>query len=229
MRTIREEGLLGIAPEGTEALLVMLHGYGDSAEGFFGLVPAFAASVPGLAVFAIDAPYENEQPEIAAFGGRQWFSLKDYFARGFAPGDFSTPIERTFPYVKSKIARAAELAAAAPEKIFVMGFSQGAMVALSYALTSTEETLGAISVSGIGDFKAGAIVAKPPVFSIHGTADDVVPFAAQEELRRVLEKAGVPARFIKVQGATHNDVLGESSVEQIAGFVGGILRGVSSR
>jgi len=223
MKTIRENGLLGVVPEDAQAALVMLHGYGDSAQGLLDLAPVFAEKIPGLAVFSLDAPEQNEQPEMAAFGGRQWFSLADYFARGFKPGDFSGAIATLFPYIKNKILHAAKLAAVPAEQVFVLGFSQGAMVALSYALTSGEKTAGVIACAGIGDFSASAIVVKPPVFSIHGTADEVVPFVAQEELQRTLAVASVPAEFLAIPGAGHDGIFADAVMDEITTFLRKIL------
>ena len=219
MKAIHEKGLLGVVPVGAKSALIMLHGYGDSAEGLFDLAPVFAEKVPWLAVFSLDAPEENEQLEVAAFGGRQWFSLKDYFVRGFKPGDFAPAIAKFFPYIKSKIARAAELAKVPVEQAFVLGFSQGAMVALSYALTSGEKPAGVIACAGIGDFSAAEVVSKPRVFSIHGDADDVVPFAAQENLRSTLALASVPVEFLSIKNAGHDGCFTAEAVDKIADFL----------
>ncbi|HSY17840.1 MAG TPA: alpha/beta hydrolase [Candidatus Acidoferrales bacterium] len=44
----------------------------------------------------------------------------------------------------------------------------------------------------------------PPVFILHGGSDDVVPIAQSEELRAALDRAGVPNRYMEVQGAGHD-------------------------
>lgn len=45
----------------------------------------------------------------------------------------------------------------------------------------------------------------PPVLSIHGDADDVVPYSQATRLHAALEKAGVPNKLITVPGGKHGD------------------------
>jgi phospholipase/carboxylesterase len=219
MQVIHEKNLIGLVPDNAKATLVMLHGYGDNAEGFSHLARHIAAAVPGLAVFSANAPYENEQPEIAVFGGRQWFSLSDFWANGFHRGMFEGGIAKTFPYVKESILQASGLAKTPPEKTIVLGFSQGAMVALAYGLISGEKTNGIISISGLGDFAPDKIISRAKVLSIHGTADDTVPIIAQEALKQTLVGASVPAEFVAVPNVGHNDILSDSIIAKIAEFI----------
>ena len=43
----------------------------------------------------------------------------------------------------------------------------------------------------------------PPVLTLHGTADPIVPFAQAEELDRTLRAAGVPSTLVPMPGGTH--------------------------
>ncbi|HEY4612801.1 MAG TPA: alpha/beta hydrolase, partial [Bacteroidota bacterium] len=43
----------------------------------------------------------------------------------------------------------------------------------------------------------------PPIISIHGDEDNIVPYSHAERLHTALEKAGVPNRFITVPGGKH--------------------------
>ncbi|MHB1193581.1 MAG: alpha/beta hydrolase fold domain-containing protein [Longimicrobiales bacterium] len=45
----------------------------------------------------------------------------------------------------------------------------------------------------------------PPILSVHGDRDPVVPFAQSERLHRVLDRAGVPNRLHVVPGGGHGD------------------------
>ncbi len=44
----------------------------------------------------------------------------------------------------------------------------------------------------------------PPFLIAHGTADPVVPLAQSEELAEMLEKAGVPVTFVRLEGGAHS-------------------------
>lgn len=54
-------------------------------------------------------------------------------------------------------------------------------------------------VSPISHIRSGL----PPVVSVHGTADDVVPFAHAERLHRALTEAGVANQLIPIREAPH--------------------------
>jgi hypothetical protein len=61
---------------------------------------------------------------------------------------------------------------------------------------------------------------RAPVLIIHGTRDEVVPFAMGE---RLFEAAPEPKRFLRVEGAGHNDVLavaGEKYLEAMRSVLG---------
>ena len=54
-------------------------------------------------------------------------------------------------------------------------------------------------VSPLSHVRAGL----PPVITIHGDADDIVPYAHAERLHAALDKAGVPNQLFTVRGAGH--------------------------
>ena len=43
----------------------------------------------------------------------------------------------------------------------------------------------------------------PPIITIHGDKDDVVPYAQATRLREALDKAGVPNKLVTIPGGGH--------------------------
>ncbi len=109
------------------------------------------------------------------------------------------------------------------EKIFIFGRSIGTTVAINTAQNLNIGGLILVSpltsgkahakVSGLSfvSFLAGdafnnidkIINVKCPVLVIHGTQDDLIPFAMGEEL---FNRVKTKKKFIKIQGANHNDL-----------------------
>jgi acetyl esterase/lipase len=59
----------------------------------------------------------------------------------------------------------------------------------------------------------------PPFLLIHGDADETVPIAIAEEMRELLEKAGVPVKMVVVKGGAHGPTAWERSSEYSAAIV----------
>lgn len=61
----------------------------------------------------------------------------------------------------------------------------------------------------------------PPVFSIHGDADDVVPLAQSQRLHAALQAQGVPQRLWVVPGAKHglSRAQMQQAMQQVYGFL----------
>ena len=51
--------------------------------------------------------------------------------------------------------------------------------------------------------------AAPPVLTIHGDADPVVPFTQATRLHAALDGAGVPNRLVPIHGGHHGDFRGK--------------------
>lgn len=47
--------------------------------------------------------------------------------------------------------------------------------------------------------------AVPPVLTVHGTADDVIPYSQSVRLHEALSNAGVPNQLVTLEGAHHGD------------------------
>lgn len=61
----------------------------------------------------------------------------------------------------------------------------------------------------------------PPVMTIHGTADDLVPISQADDLHAALKKAGVTEKLIRIEGANH-DFGGKTKKESDAALVAAI-------
>ena len=179
----------GPAEAPARQLVVLLHGLGADGADLIDLAPVWAHALPHAAFVAPHAP----TPYAAAGFGRQWFDLYDRSdaareagadqARGWLDGFID-----------------AELARLGLEDYALMGFSQGAMMALHVGLRRAAAPKAILAFSGrlIAPQRLGEACAHPPILLVHGDADAVVPVVEQHLAEGALRAAGfdVQSRFV---------------------------------
>lgn len=143
--------------------LVLLHGYGADERDLFGLVPYLPE---GLSVASVAAPLAPPWP----MPGRSWYAIDGLDGRD--PSAITAAAGALLTWLDAHTTDAASLA--------LLGFSQGAAVALQ-ALRLAPERFGAIvALSGYaagGELPGDAVLreSRPPVFWGRGSHDDVIP------------------------------------------------------
>jgi phospholipase/carboxylesterase len=97
-------------------------------------------------------------------------------------------------------------------------------MALHVGLCRTTPVAGIIGFSGMlvaADRLAGEIRSSPPVLLIHGTADDVVPFASLAAAETALETVGVSVETQVSPGMGHS--VGPDSLAAAGALAGRVL------
>lgn len=151
------------APEAP--LLVLLHGYGADENDLFGLVRYLP---DGLAVASVAAPLAPPWPT----PGRSWYPIEGLNGRD--PAAVTTAAQALLNWLDAEAADAPRIA--------LLGFSQGAAVAMQ-ALRLAPERFGAVvALSGYvapGEMPLDAKLreTKPTVFWGRGSNDEVIPHA----------------------------------------------------
>ena len=181
--------LAGATLQDAEGAIIMLHGRGADAADIIGLAPALAA--PRIACLAPDA------------AGRVWY-----------PGRFFEPVARNEPDLSSALSVVASLIArlrahGLPEqRIALLGFSQGACLALESALRHAGQLGAVIGFSGglIGETVTAS--GQPlhdglPVFLGCSEADPHIPVGRVRETDAVLRELGVDVAMRIYPGASH--------------------------
>jgi phospholipase/carboxylesterase len=117
--------------------------------------------------------------------GRQWFSFQDREPEAVLAG-----ARAAAGHLDAFIDAELERTGLPDQRLVLLGFSQGAMMALHVALRRARLCAAVIGYSGalIGpELLAGEVRSRPPVLLVHGDADEVVPFqsmaAAEQALR----------------------------------------------
>lgn len=114
--------------------------------------------------------------------------------------------------------------ALADDRLLIVGFSQGAMMALHVGLRRQHPIAGIIGISGMLVDPASLeaeITNRPPVLLIHGTADDVVPFRSLELASQALNAAHVPVTRHISTGLGHS--VDQEGLAAAAAFVARVL------
>jgi phospholipase/carboxylesterase len=165
-------------------LVIMLHGLGADGADLFDLVPSMAGALADTAFLSVDAPFPCDM----APQGRQWFSLREWTESSMLVG-----AREVAPFLADYIQNSARRFNLPLQAVFLLGFSQGAMMAMHVGPRLPETLGGIIAFSGalIAPYHlATETTQKPPVCLIHGMADMVVPFAAMNMAEHALKTNG---------------------------------------
>ncbi|WP_192913818.1 alpha/beta hydrolase [Roseibium sediminis] len=149
-------------------LVVILHGYGADGHDLIDLGRAWGTSLPDAA-FA--APHAPEPLPFEGFGGRQWFALQERDMREYSLGaEAARPVLDVF--LDAELARLG----LTDHDLALVGFSQGAMMALHTGLRRKFPPAAIIAYSGLlpAPDQLDTIKTPTPVLMVHGADDDVV-------------------------------------------------------
>lgn len=182
-----------------DCLVVLLHGFGADGNDLIDLGNAWADLLPGAAFVSPHAPEPCEGAPV----GRQWFPLSFRDPHELTRGaEGAAPVLREFLEV--------ELAkyALPPERLALVGFSQGAMMALKIATTAAVAPAAVVAYSGMWVEAASGrsdmqLPVRPPILLVHGTEDEVIPAQALFASGQGLAAAGVPVEWHLSQGIGH--------------------------
>ncbi len=161
----------------TKQLVVVLHGRGDSANGFLWLQEALA--IDSLDFLLLSAPN-------AYYVGFSWYDL---------PPDQLPGIVRSRTLLEEVLTQT-ENDGYLPERTFLFGFSQGCLLTLEFAARHARRLAGYIGISGyVYDPEALLRELNPEVnqgdwLITHGTEDELLPVASTREQIRRLNTGG---------------------------------------
>ncbi len=185
-------------------LWIMLHGLGDSIEGYRWLPEAMR--LPWMNYLLVNAPDEY-------YGGYSWFD----FAGDIVPG-----VARSRKLLFELLD--AQRAAGFPtEQTIFGGFSQGCLMAIEVGLRYPHRFAGIVGISGYVSepeklVKEVSPVAKQQRFLVtHGTLDPILRFAEVRGQFNILKSAGLPIDFREFN--KEHTIAGEAELNIIREFV----------
>jgi phospholipase/carboxylesterase len=195
-----EYGTKGAAPGKARSLVVFLHGYGADGADLLGLADPLAPHLAHTAFAAPDAP----EPCSGNPFGRQWFPIPwlDGSSEEAAAEGLALASADLNGFLDGLLADYG----LGPEALVLIGFSQGAMMALHVAPRRAQAVAGVVAISGrllTPEVLATEAAVKPPILLMHGDQDAVVPFGDMALAGDALVAAGFETFGHVMQGAGH--------------------------
>lgn len=179
-------------------LVVFLHGYGASGKDLIDLAREFHHQLPDAHFASPNAPFALENDVI---NGYQWFSLSDYDPRILYPQILKAN-EILDRFIVSQLHRFS----LQYKDLILVGFSQGAMMAMYNSLRNQEKSAGVIAYSGkliLPDLLGEKVQSKPKICLVHGKEDQVLPFDNFLEAQKLLKEQQIPFESHALNGLGH--------------------------
>jgi phospholipase/carboxylesterase len=182
----------------TKQLIVLLHGYGSNGDDLISLAPFFAQALPQAEFLSPNAPFPCELSPM----GFQWFGFEDR-TPDMLLGGARLAAEILDRFLDAELARRK----LEDRDLALVGFSQGTMMALQVGPRRPNRIAGILGFSGsliAPQLLTAELKSKPPVFLVHGTADQVVPYGALAQAEKGLRDAGIPVETESRPGLVHS-------------------------
>lgn len=171
-------------------LLIMLHGYGSNEQDLF----SFAQELPSeLLIVSVRAPLS------LGFGSYAWYSInfeadRDNFSN---LEEANTALKSIDAFIDGLLDKYKP----DPTRIFLMGFSQGTILSLAYALNHPGKIQHVIALSGYVNQKLIKIPLEASnykdldVFASHGSVDQVIPVEWARRTPHFLDKLKIEHEY----------------------------------
>ncbi|HRO16217.1 MAG TPA: alpha/beta fold hydrolase [Paracoccus sp. (in: a-proteobacteria)] len=187
-------------PARADSVIVFLHGYGADGADLLGLADPLAPHLPGTAFYAPDAtePCRNNPM------GRQWFPIP--WLDGSTETEAMSSMARSIDDVNGFLDGVLTREGLGADRMVVVGFSQGTMMALHVLPRRTQAVAGIVGFSGrllAPERQAAEVRVKPPVLLVHGDQDPMVPFADMGLAADALTGAGFTVYGHVMKGTGH--------------------------
>lgn len=163
-------------------LLVVLHGRGDSSQGFHWMPQAFAFRELNYLLVNAPDPY---------FGGRSWYGMPPDHASGVLRS--RALLDNLFDELREQGYEAADIG--------VLGFSQGCLMTLEWGARSALALGAYLGISGYCLDVAAMLTERSPSCAIeswlitHGRHDEVLDYETTRQQMAELARGGFAVRF----------------------------------
>ena len=170
-------------------LLILLHGYGSNEQDLF----SFADELPDeLLIVSVRAPYEM------GFGGYAWYAIN----LDANNGKFSDLDEakKSIKKIANFIDEIKVKYHTNPEKTFLLGFSQGAILSYALSFLHPNKVQHILALSGyINDGllpeNIDTLHIKTDYYISHGTVDQVLPVDWARKSTKFLDNLQIPYQY----------------------------------
>lgn len=169
-----------------DSMVILLHGYGADGNDLLGLAPHWARLLPNTLFVSPHAPFPCE----AAPFGRQWFGFEGRDA-GMLLAETRTAAALLDAFIDTTLAARG----LGEDKLALVGFSQGTMLALHVAPRRPRPVAAVVGYSGsliAPELLQSEKKSRPNVLLVHGDADPVVPYNSLAAAVASLQAADVP-------------------------------------
>jgi phospholipase/carboxylesterase len=170
------------SPVPARALFLLFHGVGATPEGLVPLGERLAREFPEAAVVSIPGPDRSDLG-----GGFQWFSV-----RGVTEENRPQRVADTLERFRQTVQAWQQRTGVAASETTLIGFSQGAIMALAAAQSAQPPAGRVVSLSGRYPELPTKAPAGVRLHFIHGDADPVIPVAWAQQAVSTLQDLGSP-------------------------------------
>lgn len=183
-----------------KSMVMFLHGYGADGADLLGLADPLAPHLPDTVFLSPDAPEPCRNNPI----GHQWFPIP--WLDGSSDAEAMAGMARSIDDINAFIDSRLGDEGLTVDRLAVVGFSQGTMMALHILPRRAEPVAAIVAFSGrllVPETLAAEAVSKPPVLLIHGDQDEMVPFQEMGLAGQALTETGFETYGHVMKGTGH--------------------------
>ncbi|WP_411388062.1 alpha/beta hydrolase [Pseudomonas sp. MPB23] len=199
-----------------QPLVIFLHGFGSNEQDLFGIKDALPSTWTYLSARA-PMPVDPQ--------GYRWFTK--------TPGDgdydgVSADLQSSARLIEDFVTQATAKYHTRSDRVFLVGFSQGAIMSYEVALRQPQWVRGIAALSGSvlpvlkAELKPDPRLDTLAIFIGHGTLDQALPYASATQANELLSGLGLKPEFHTYPGMNHT--ISELEVQDLKAWLQNSLK-----